>query len=340
MNPAIKRLAFGVMRAAGLNRFAERITRRGLRILCYHGISLADEHLFNPVLFMRPDVFRARLEQLSRRRTPVIPLGEALDGSYPDGAVVITFDDGWAGTELGLDLLHEYRYPATVYVTTYYAQRKTQVFNVLARYLAWKSSREISLDEWGLARGKLSDAAYLSTVLRKGELLDWERRQALADALCDATGHPQARILFRLMSFDTLRSIVNAGFDVQLHTHRHQFQAGDTASILREIRDNRAALRDITARDLQHFCYPSGRYSPRQFDALRDCGVVTATTTERGLNFSGRHQLALARLLDSESLDPVTFEAEISGLVEVLRRPQLFVGGTRKAFQVQTDAIA
>jgi len=66
-------------RACGLFALARRLTARRLRILCYHGIALEDEAEFQPMLFMRAETFRSRLEQLSRSGYPVLPLGDALE---------------------------------------------------------------------------------------------------------------------------------------------------------------------------------------------------------------------------------------------------------------------
>jgi hypothetical protein len=89
-------------RAFGLFAAARLLTSGRLRILGYHGVALSDEWAFQPMLFMRPETFRARLEQLWRGSYPVLTLTEGLEclrqGTLPKCAVVITIDDGWFGT--------------------------------------------------------------------------------------------------------------------------------------------------------------------------------------------------------------------------------------------------
>jgi len=58
------------------------------------------------------------------------------DGTLPDYATVITIDDGWLGTyEKLVPILRRRRFSATLYVTTYYAVKKTAVFEMFVPYL-------------------------------------------------------------------------------------------------------------------------------------------------------------------------------------------------------------
>jgi hypothetical protein len=53
---------------------------------------------------------------------------------------------------------------------------------------------------------------------------------------------------------------------------------------------------------------------------LTNLYIVSATTCEPGLNFRHTPRLALHRFLDGEDIDQIQFEAEMSGLNELLRR--------------------
>ena len=122
-----------------------------LLILCYHGISFHDEHLWNPGLYMDRETFRARMQLLRASQCHVLPLQEALAalerGSLPPRSVVLTFDDGsYDLYALGAPVLREFGFPATIYLTTYYCQRQLPVFNTICAYLLWKGQgRDLSL---------------------------------------------------------------------------------------------------------------------------------------------------------------------------------------------------
>src|SRR4051812_36906439 len=90
----------GVHAVGGFRRIAEsEWRRRRLLILCYHGVSLRDEHEWNGALFVSPRFLRRRFEILRDGRYTVLPLGEAADklhrGTLPPRSVVLTFDDGF-----------------------------------------------------------------------------------------------------------------------------------------------------------------------------------------------------------------------------------------------------
>ncbi len=91
-----------VVKALGGFSLAQALTKRGLQVLCYHGISLRDKHCFQPKLFiMHEETFQERTAYLARRGYLVLSLDETLahmnQKTLPPRVLVITFDDGWRG---------------------------------------------------------------------------------------------------------------------------------------------------------------------------------------------------------------------------------------------------
>jgi peptidoglycan/xylan/chitin deacetylase (PgdA/CDA1 family) len=337
----IKCLFYHLMGALGVFALSRRLTCKGLRILCFHGGSFADEHLFMPGVFMSSAVFRQRLDYLSRRRYPVLGLGEALDrlarDELPPCATVLTFDDGFASTfHDALGPLRQHGFPATVYVTTYHVAKGTPVFNLLVRYLLWKSkARELCCD--GLSAGP-TGVWPIRTSEEKGRLaekiiedararLTEEQRSALSRELGRRLGVDHdalvARRCFDLMTAEEIRTLAAAGIDVQLHTHRHRFPVHEELARC-EILDNRALLSGLVARPLEDFCYPSGIWSSEHWPWLSAVGVRSATTCDLGLNYPDTPRYALKRFLDFDDLRPIEFAAEMSGFAECIRRLRSF----------------
>ncbi len=162
MNKGIKSLFYQTSKRLGLFALARRVTARQLRILCYHGLSVEDEHLYSPSLFMKAETVKSRLETLVREKYPVLPFAQAVEdlqrGALPACATVITYDDGFYGNfRNGAALFREFPLPATFYVTTYYVVNQTPVFRLAVQYIFWKTaSRELRLDGLpGLPDGRI-----------------------------------------------------------------------------------------------------------------------------------------------------------------------------------------
>ena len=332
-----KGAVYRAARGTGLFHLARRRTQNGLRILCYHGIAHDDEHRFEPFLFMRLDTFARRLAILAERRFPVLPLDEAVrrlkEGSLPPAATVITIDDGFRRTlSHAVPALEAHGFPATVYVTSYYVERCQPIFRLVVRYACWKTTRstlrpaDLGLDHLPPVdcRDKRTVGPKIEPLILHGQdALDEPARRALGWRVCEALGVDTEKIrragALTLMNADEIRELDRRGFDVQLHSHNHLLSADPTAMI-ENVRKNVDVLRPLTTRPLEHFCYPSGRWSKDYWPPLQGLGIRTATTCDPGLNYGDTPPLALRRFIDHETLDELSFEAELSGFAEVLRR--------------------
>ncbi|HZW89799.1 MAG TPA: ATP-grasp domain-containing protein, partial [Myxococcaceae bacterium] len=200
MRPRFKQSLYAAARAAGLFRLSRRLTRDALRIVCWHGTSLADEHRVFPGLFISPDELERRL--LTLHRHPVLPLGEALDrmqaGTLPPAAVALTFDDGFHGTlRHAWPALQRHGFPATLYATSYHVQTGTPVFRLLVQW-AFRESQEPVLDLTRLDVGMVGalrmtpgperTEAMWRLIRQAEESLSEPERQALADRIAAALG--------------------------------------------------------------------------------------------------------------------------------------------------------
>jgi peptidoglycan/xylan/chitin deacetylase (PgdA/CDA1 family) len=306
-----------------------------LLILCYHGISLRDEHEWQP-LFVSPAFFRKRLETLARKRYRVLALNEALEklreGSLPAKSVVITFDDGFHDFhQVGYPMLKEFGFPSTVYQTTYYSDHRYPVFNLILSYLFWRGSeRRLDASAYGLAgifdlaNEQLRNQA-VAAFVELAEQRDYTvaQKDELAARIAGELGVDYGELrrlrLLQLMTADQIAEIAQAGVDIQLHTHRHRVPL-DKNLFEREIRDNREWIAARTGRQASHFCYPSGVYREEFLPWLRGERVVSATTCEYGLASRTTEPLVLPRLLDSTGVSELDFEAWLAGVGHLLPR--------------------
>jgi hypothetical protein len=93
MRRIIKATMLGALRFTGALAASANSARRRNRllILCYHGISLRDEHAWEQSMYVTAGHFRQRLEALRGARAEILPLDEGLSrlraGSLPPRAV-------------------------------------------------------------------------------------------------------------------------------------------------------------------------------------------------------------------------------------------------------------
>lgn len=344
MKIRLKQVLLHLCKWLGIFHLTSFLYRRRLQILCYHGYSYEDEHAFAPGLFMRPQVFRQRMQWLARNNFNVVGLDEGVarlrDGSLPPHSVILTADDGFRSIgELAVPIVEALRMPFTVYVTTYYMDKATPIFRLAMQYMAWKAGDTngkvlTTLANRRLPAGWQARLADKSPVWQligfaESELPESERVELCkeAAALLGADYDAMQRDgLLTLMTEAEIRALAERGIDIQLHTHRHSLPE-DPQLVSREITENRARLEPLAAETLTHFCYPSGIWTRAHWPALRALGIKSATTCEPGMNTAKTPLLALNRFLDRDDITQIEFEAEMCGFKELLRAVRHVLSG-------------
>jgi peptidoglycan/xylan/chitin deacetylase (PgdA/CDA1 family) len=251
----------------------------------------------------------------------VLPLGEALqrlrEETLPERSVAITFDDGEYGFyKQAYPLLREFGYPATVYLTTHYADRRLPVFELICSYMLWKKAGStVRVGITGAAR-----TLELRTAEGR-ERFSSEEKDRVAAELATALGIDYAELcgtrILQLMNAAEVEELSREGVDFQLHTHRHR-SPRNRAEYQKEIQDNRVSIEAKTRQLPVHFCYPSGEYAAEFLPWLSAEGVASATTCCPGLVAPETDPLLLPRLVDHTGLSAIEFRAWLSGLASLL----------------------
>jgi peptidoglycan/xylan/chitin deacetylase (PgdA/CDA1 family) len=340
MLKTLKMGALSIARNAGIMTAARGSAwrRRRLLILGYHGVSTADEHLWDGELYMPPQTLRSRFAALRDGGYHVLQLDDALRrmnaGTLPPHAVALTFDDGAVDflTE-AVPLLREFGFPATVYLTTYYCLFRRPVFPTMLRYLLWKGRSRV-LDMEGLAAESGTSpletpeqrrAAFhrISARCHARNASGGEKDDVLAECAkrlgIDYTALIEQRRL-QLMNPEEVANLPRDLVDVQLHTHRHQVPV-DRLLFEREIIENRQLISEMTGRPPGvHFCYPSGVTNSVFFSWLQELGVASATTGFVGLASPSSNPFMMPRLIDTTLVSEPEFEGWLSGVSAFLPR--------------------
>jgi len=328
--------SFGMFHLASGSRF--RNSR--VLVLGYHGVSLDDEHRWDPALYISPESFRHRMELLKRNRCNVLSLDEAVGltktGKLPDRAVVLTFDDGtYDFYAVVWPILRQFGYPATVYLTTYYVDNPYPATPGIWSYMLWKAEGSKVNGEAILGTSTVFD---LSTAIGRAEALsqlrsladsrqmDAQQRNNLSEKLAQLLGLDFGALcgkrIYQLLKPEEVRELARDGASVQMHMHVH-LSPPEQKAYIDNLAINRQRIVEMTGVVPKHFCYPSGRYTTENVDWLRDYGVESATTCDPGLWSAETEPLLIPRLMDSANPSDTAFESWVVGIGPLLSR----VGG-------------
>ena len=313
-----------------------RWRQKRLLILGYHGVSLEDEHEWNPELYMAPSTFESRLTALERGGYTVLPLAEALaaldESRLPPRSVALTFDDGYYDFKVrALPALKSRGWPATVYLTTYYCEYNRPVFGPVCSYMLWKArhGRVLNISaltgedrSFPLATADDREAVVWSLInAAERDHLSAREKDEVAGRLAEHIGVDYAELrakrILHLMNTDEVTELAEQSVDFQLHTHRHRYPR-DAQLLRREIRDNRLRIERLTHRPALHLCYPSGRYDHALLPCLESEQVESATTCDPGLVGSRSLRLLLPRFMDAQFVSASNFEGWLSGAAAFL----------------------
>jgi peptidoglycan/xylan/chitin deacetylase (PgdA/CDA1 family) len=322
--------AFGAETWVGNNSWR---TQR-LLVLCWHGISNDDEHLWRPGLYLTPQLFRRRLEILAELGCSVLSLEDALirlwAGDLPPRSVVITFDDGFNDfAAQALPILKEFGFPATLYLTTYHVDDQHPLYNLTVSYLLWRSQGPGRRLPDGTPIGNYVEAELVAqTMIRDAitEGLSTAEKDVRARELAGFLGHDYDELCRRrmlcLMTADQVKNASSSCIAIEAHTHRHR-TPDDLDLMTRELRDNITRIQQITGRRPVHFCYPSGVYNANYFPLLKQEGFRSAITCERALATRKVHPYMIPRWLDNQMHTESHYRGWLMGLRPLLERSSM-----------------
>jgi len=335
----ILRLAEGIGFSRLLSGSAFR--RNRLAILCYHGISMSDEHLCTD-LYLSPETFRQRLQWIRDTGCNVLGLDDALNrlsaGTLPDRSVVLTFDDGMVDFHrVALPIIESFRFPVTLYLSTYYMEFNRPVFDPMVTYMLWKAPDQAQALHWPDVlsqetlpiEGRHNRLAILRKMLAytlDHKLSGRDKDRLLAELGnrigVDYEGLCQKRVM-HLMTSEEARDAASRGVQIEYHTHRHRVYRS-RKRMFQELEDNRQRIEPLTARKPQHFCYTGGFYLPEHVDHLKEYGIRSAVTCQPGYCTATLNPLLLPRFVDTEGISGLTFRSWISGsagLIPIRQQP-------------------
>lgn len=316
------------MCGAGLARLARGRLQQRLGILMYHGVE-ADAlpmpcwHVIGKGSFLRQMLYL-------REHFSVLPLQEALermqDGTLPERAVTLTFDDGTRNlADCVAPVLRDLQMPGAIFLTT----GPMDTGDVLWPDRLWQAFADadpgvVDLTVLGIGPVELRSAedralAYQEVVTRCKDLPD-AKRIRVVDSLIEGLGTGDTGAgPFAMLSWQQARSMTrDAGITLHPHSVTHPIlsRCGD-AKLQYEIAESCAVLERQTGSASEIFAYPNGRaqdFDERAKSVLRDCGIRWALASTHGFADRECDPLALPRLAIGADMSYARFRLLVSGV--------------------------
>jgi|GEM_PF-4545630 len=296
----IDRLILEIVHRLGAGRFfIHRTGRRYIPILAYHEIERTNFE--NHIRFLRSTgCCFVSMDQLGRsfqeRRL------------LPPGAVVITFDDGWASnyTEV-LPVACEQAVPITIYLVS--GIYSTGIKPWFFRHAELKSSgiRDLpDADTPEILPDGRRNPVIMKSIHRYGGRITRSHTLSIDEIMeMKASGH------------------ISFGSHTMTHSDLNQLPAELAAC---EIAESKGVLEIILKSPVRHFAYPKGIFSADHPGMVRRAGYDTAVTVIPGWNYpETADPFSLKRITLSAADDVVLLSAKLSGFWYYLR-------GLRKGF--------
>jgi peptidoglycan/xylan/chitin deacetylase (PgdA/CDA1 family) len=275
-----------------------------LSILIFHRVLAHADPLFPDL----PDArrFGAMLDWL-RTWFNVLPLDQAArqlaQGTLPERAAAITFDDGYADNEaVGLPELARRNLPATFFVATGFLDGGRMWNDTVIESIRACREESLDLEPLGLGRVPLRSAAErraaIDACIDRIKYMPAGPRNQAAEGVALAAGVTPPTDL--MMTSDAVRRLHRTGMQVGAHTITHPILARLTPEeAMSEMQGSRLRLEGIVDAPITAFAYPNGRpgedYLPEHAGLARDLGFESAVSTQRGAASMGVDPMQLPR---------------------------------------------
>lgn len=222
----------------------------------------------------------------------VLPLDIAVrqleNGTLPERACCITFDDGYADNlRIATPILLKHSLPATFFVATGFLDGGRMWNDTVIESI--RACREPALDLGGLGQFTLDSPAArrsaIDALIGQLKYLPVAERLITTEYIAAQAGIVPPDDL--MMTSDDVRALRQTGMLIGAHTTNHPILArldADQAEV--EIHDGQRHLQDLVGERVGLFAYPNGKpgedYLPEHVEMVRDLGFDAAVSTVWG----------------------------------------------------------
>ena len=279
-----------------------------LSVLAFHRVAPGPDPLYPEVM----DAERfTQICQWAASLFTVMPLDRAVsalrEGTLPERALAITFDDGYADNHpVALPILQRLGLPATFFIATGFVDGGCMWNDIVVE--AFRRTARASADLSDLLPEVAARPFPLDTVWPRREALEVvisavkymgvDRRLELVHKISDRLEVPVPTDL--MMTSSEILEIRAGGMQVGAHTVTHPILANlSLLEMEREMSTSKEFLERLLGERVPLFAYPNGKpgadYDQRTVDLARRVGFDAAVTTERGAAHRGTDLFQIPR---------------------------------------------
>lgn len=269
--------------------------RKGVRVLCYHGVV---ERNTDPLLernFLTLSQFREHLQLL--RRSQILSMDDFLmEIQRPTKRcgvrVLLTFDDGYANNLLAAEILHCFNLPWTLFVSTGALGKDRSLWTTeLALLLLYGEATRVELEgtSWPLCSREERQQAFQAVRQWMKRLPAPQRRMMLERLRRQFPAEEAKRLLSRfsslqMLTWEEICQFASSGVHIGSHGVDHEIHhANQPESVRRwELTASKEEIEHRLGRPCLAFSYPNGDFCPESGGELRESGYRLGFTTEPG----------------------------------------------------------
>jgi peptidoglycan/xylan/chitin deacetylase (PgdA/CDA1 family) len=311
-----------------------RYTRNTATIFMMHAIS--DDGAIDGG-GITPSLLREYFSYLKAHRYRVVSLTQYVEAlthkknTYKQ--VIFTVDDGYKDFyQKAFQIFREYGYPATIFLTTDFIERKLFFWWNAIEYACLSTTQpHVDLPEIGLHRVDLKDMEQRKSLIESIVSICKKMENAgkldfiasLIEKLEVDVGR-QPNGIYEPLDWDEILEMQNAGIEFYPHTKTHPIMSRIPDSQLKEeVEVPKKIIEQRLGTRADVFCYPNGGqddFNEKTISALKDSGYIAAVTGMPGfedtMTDTDMYRIKRFHL----PMDPIYFRQYISGLERFKRK--------------------
>lgn len=327
----MKRFLKGMSKVTGLLKASNEMTPRKLSIMLYHGFCEGNskgestpDSKFIPIR-----EFEEHLKVYLKYGTPMSLASLLSQERLPPSPIAVTIDDGYANNyDLGFPVLKKYDFPATLFLTTGFIDRRQFLWTDWLEFIAANASdvdvtlelnQEVVSFNWGKPHARSSALQRLKSTLKKTPL---NKIKSFLDKLQKMSkvnyGWENIPDEFQPLSWEQIREMKKSGLiSFGGHTVSHAILSKcNREEQLFEMVESKTRIEEELNEECFILAYPNGKeddFTEETIGLAKAANYRMAVTTNSGYEKSNEYDRYRLRRWGTDSFTKEDLEFLISG---------------------------